>query len=73
MYLMFINPLFLAIAPVILIVYLTYEEERGFRATYLLDAKYTKTAREPVFWDIERFITESRNKTNDRKQHSAKH
>ncbi len=67
MYLMFVNPLLLAIAPAILIIYLTYEEERGFRAKYQLGATHTKTAREPVFWDIERFITESRNKITKKK------
>jgi hypothetical protein len=67
MYLMLVNPLLLAIAPAVLIVYLTYEEERGFRAKYKLGAAYTKTAGEPVFWDIERLITESRNKKTKKK------
>lgn len=67
MYLMFVNPLLLALTPAMLIIYLTYEEERGFRARYQLGAAYTKTAREPVFWDIERFITESRNKITKKK------
>ena len=68
MYLMFVNPFLLAIAPAALFAYLAYEEERGFRAKYQLDTTYTKTAREPIFWDVERFMTSSRNKKTEKKQ-----
>ena len=63
LYLMFINPLLLAIVPLILSACLVYQDEKGFRARYQLGKTGAeKTAGEPVFWDIERYIQKSRDK-----------